>query len=829
MNATIIMLFNSSYPFMKKKILFCCFAVALMLSSTLVTFAQSESSAFVGTVQPVWKNQPVVGPWLTGRYPTSEIPDYLSQTDFPHPKNFADDIPFTDRLTVVRLLGGWDVSTLGKGEAKEYTDISEADLVYRKFGAPTEGSSDILDIDILNCDEDSGSCTSQVKWDAPARRVQLWFETGGVEKLISCASPKNSKDISWTRIGKEYTFTLYESEGCSKEKRGAVLATMHVQPTELEYRWDKMKDRLDPLIERGYKDLTIVLDNIPYALTNSPTTGPYGQTAPPTDLSEWSVFIEEMTSQLVQLYGLPTVNNFRFRLGTENQSHKRFSGTPEEYLALYEATVKAVKSVAPRAKIGPYNQAGVDSSTDKLTHTYLLENIADRGDIDFWPYSLYYIMKKHTSGINNAHPSQRFPDYENLWADFSSGSIEIQEHGVLSNEYGVPTGEPGVRGAALHAQTLFQVLKSGVDGIWHWSAFEKVSHNKESVMVPKGLTWLYSLFEETIGTKAYTLAVETVAKDDVSVEAMGFKEDDYKQMVMISSYDPDRNVSADKIQSVTLTLPEWFTQFDANTRIQFVSLDKQNDLHTEIRNDFEEAGLLAADFLNIPGESVGTVMAMGGVPGRKYVFENWGRYKTNFIESLTLQKHRNPVTKTSSGIELTLELRTPSVHVLLIDKDCNVNCESLEMNVPVVDNNADFANELPADDLMQQEIDAQNTLLRNRIMELIALVEELRRQLHIKNEGCSVHFTKDLEYGMEDAEVFLLQQMLNRNNFIVANEGPGSPGMETQYFGYQTMMAVQKWQNHNYQSVLQPFGIPSGTGYWGTESRNHINNACNAG
>ena len=52
----------------------------------------------------------------------------------------------------------------------------------------------------------------------------------------------------------------------------------------------------------------------------------------------------------------------------------------------------------------------------------------------------------------------------------------------------------------------------------------------------------------------------------------------------------------------------------------------------------------------------------------------------------------------------------------------------------------------------------------------------------------------DLKLGDSNAEVIILQQMLNKAGFPVASSGPGSAGNETEYFGSLTQTAVRRFQ-----------------------------------
>jgi peptidoglycan hydrolase-like protein with peptidoglycan-binding domain len=85
-------------------------------------------------------------------------------------------------------------------------------------------------------------------------------------------------------------------------------------------------------------------------------------------------------------------------------------------------------------------------------------------------------------------------------------------------------------------------------------------------------------------------------------------------------------------------------------------------------------------------------------------------------------------------------------------------------------------------------------------------------------------FLNDLSLGSNGQEVLDLQELLNRDpETQIANDGPGSPGNETTYFGSLTQAAVIRFQNKYASETLAPAGIALGTGFVGTYTRLKLN------
>jgi len=58
----------------------------------------------------------------------------------------------------------------------------------------------------------------------------------------------------------------------------------------------------------------------------------------------------------------------------------------------------------------------------------------------------------------------------------------------------------------------------------------------------------------------------------------------------------------------------------------------------------------------------------------------------------------------------------------------------------------------------------------------------------------NAELTANLSFGQSHPQVLLLQKLLNKAGFTVAESGPGSPGNETEMFGNLTRAAVRKFQ-----------------------------------
>ncbi len=142
----------------------------------------------------------------------------------------------------------------------------------------------------------------------------------------------------------------------------------------------------------------------------------------------------------------------------------------------------------------------------------------------------------------------------------------------------------------------------------------------------------------------------------------------------------------------------------------------------------------------------------------------------------------------------------------------------------------------PASALTVEELQAQIAALQEQ---LAAYQQQLQDLLGDQGgttggtiEGIPEGFTFDrnLKMGMTGDDVKYLQIVLNSDpDTKLADEGAGSPGNETTYFGPRTKAAVIKFQEKYADDVLAPWGLTHGSGFVGSTTRAKLNEILSAG
>ncbi|MHB9130213.1 MAG: GH39 family glycosyl hydrolase [Armatimonadota bacterium] len=134
------------------------------------------------------------------------------------------------------------------------------------------------------------------------------------------------------------------------------------------YRFDGVDRCYDPLVHIGMRPF-VELSFMPEALARAATYIFHwqGDTAPPRDLCRWEDLVRAFTRHCVDRYGLNEVRQWYFEVWNE-PNIGFWSGTQQEYWALYDAAARAIKSVDPLLKVGGPATAGAEWVREMLDH-----------------------------------------------------------------------------------------------------------------------------------------------------------------------------------------------------------------------------------------------------------------------------------------------------------------------------------------------------------------------------------------------------------------------------------------------------------------------------
>jgi xylan 1,4-beta-xylosidase len=116
----------------------------------------------------------------------------------------------------------------------------------------------------------------------------------------------------------------------------------------------------------------VELSFMPHDLASDPSTTvfEYGAiVSPPKDWERWHDLIRDLVAHLADRYGLEElVELWSFEVWNEANLEVFWSGTPEEYLRLYDVTATAVRSVDERLRVGGPSSAASGWVEELLAH-----------------------------------------------------------------------------------------------------------------------------------------------------------------------------------------------------------------------------------------------------------------------------------------------------------------------------------------------------------------------------------------------------------------------------------------------------------------------------
>ncbi len=208
----------------------------------------------------------------------------------------------------------------------------------------------------------------------------------------------------------------------------------------------------DTIMSFGMRPI-VELSFMPRDLATDTTKTVFGYQAiisPPKDYDRWGDLIRALVVHLVDRYGLEEVrDNWAFEVWNEANLEVFWSGTPEEFLRLYDVTAAAVKSVHPDLLVGGPSSAANGWVEELLTHVD-----ASGAALDFISTHTYGNAPLDWRPALERHGREGTPIWWTEW-----GPTPTHFHGIGDGPFGATFLLHGMKSAA-----------GRVDSLAHWVA-----------------------------------------------------------------------------------------------------------------------------------------------------------------------------------------------------------------------------------------------------------------------------------------------------------------------------------------------------------------------
>ena len=419
-----------------------------------------------------------------------------------------------------------------------------------------------------------------------------------------------------------------------------------------------MVAQLKACLAAGYTP-RIVLDNVPYAMSNPPRESFYGNTAPPGDERVWREYVRLAVQAMVKEFGRETVAGWWFRVGTEpDLSPGHWAGTREEYFAHYDYTVDGLAQALPEAGVGPGNilrpssapsRRGRRWGLDIIDHAAAETNLAAGGmgaRMDIFSCSWYTGVGASAGGLDDTvrvirERLDRYPRFRGL-------PVEAGEYAVLSDgaRRRLYAGETTEWSASFQAALAARVYALGVRKMYEWDeATMGVPH-------PRGLV-LGMLEKMAGGTLLDATCAETSMVDTGAIACR--KDDDL--YVLVFSHRPERKAEGNEVLRLAVRDPRMLP--GARWRITEETVDREHGVWAyAFEADATTAGLAP---LPNAGLYEGSPSRLYGERGPEVFRKNIEKYRQMAVPAKT----RDELVPVREGVlELALDMPPHSVRLL---------------------------------------------------------------------------------------------------------------------------------------------------------------------
>ena len=550
-----------------------------------------------------------------------EIPDYWFNNDFAYQSRGTDrEVPFADRLSFVRPLGGWRSLPLGSPNPQPLTG---QDVVTRDADGRLRYDFDRLWTELDPYVRDAGYrdivfALDNTPWslvdnpqtgfygqvNAPTRMAE-WEQVVG--RTVRELRDRYGADVvsNWTlRMGTEYNNREF---------------------------FNADQGAFEEMYDRAYRAAQAEVPGIKFG---------------PTEVSGFSAIRDDLVSDFH--------NVSLFRLASHQFDGERPGGAASGVPVPAAGTMDHV--AASMHFVPRYNDQG------QLVQIDPQERVTATVD------AFHRLADAHPELSDGAVP----------WEIHQFGVLQSEQTGTDGRP--LPTTEPGARGAAQNLHALIEFKRQGVDSVWHWNVTEKVrGGTAEDQELIDGNGWTMMVLDELRDGQAFVLSTDTggplggpdPSRDHVSeagtqYKAMGVvKEDEGVAYVLVSAFNVDR--FADDVQALDVFLPKGDFHIVGES-VLHTALTADTALYDVIRADLEREGLLDEDYLAVPGQVASLALMAGDdansrFAGRQYVGRNWETYTALFGDSLTLGATPAEVREFANVFRLRSDVGADEVHV----------------------------------------------------------------------------------------------------------------------------------------------------------------------
>lgn len=438
------------------------------------------------------------------------------------------------------------------------------------------------------------------------------------------------------------------------------------------YNWTKLDARIDPFLAYGYDNITLVLDNVCWDFpTTTPDWGFYGQWYPPQYFWDWYWFMRNLAYHISTRY--PTkAYKWQYRIGTELNTGVLWKGNATQLEQFYDFATAGIRYHFPNAKLGPYEYFNFTSPAifnpngqiDFVQHcaTGTNYNTGSTGSpYDFTAKSLYrtnswYLNPRAAVSANDAE----FDTIESVLG--RTPPREVHQYGILTNEWGDSTPEPGAYGAVWNFNMLMGLYSKGWTKIQHWGVHENMSGKT----LLQGQYWPCLILDHLLGSNAYKLTSPPDSAAGTQYEAYAFDMGDGTKYLMFSAWN-DTRTTVDS-RSVTFTVPRDMLSISETSKLTQTQLTLMTSVYDRIRLTLAANGWLLAPWSTHNGSVsyVAGAQPMASAAGLSWLANNWTTYENIFNSSLTLVNYTGAYTKTATDHQFVVTMSNPGIYVIAV-------------------------------------------------------------------------------------------------------------------------------------------------------------------